>query len=346
MNIKKHILLGLFIALFLFVPQIKAQDVHYTQYDIQSLQQTPANTANFDGNYRFSALYRNQWSTIKVPYNTLGFSFDMLAYASKKFDSKLGVGLSTAFDQAGDGKYRSLYAQIPISYTLYLTIKEKSLFKIGGGIYIGLINKSFDISALSFDNQYNGEVFDASIPINENFGKLNYTNFDLGIGYNLGFRINNKVELGTSLGIHHLNPIRESYLNNSVNSILQKRYAITGYFTYFINKKWDLRLDYLYQKQNVLHEHLMGTTASYYFKNNDVVKKGIALGVFYRNKDAVSAVIQYKQNNFKAGISYDINTSPLQAATNNYGAVEIGLVYIIKNVEDVNIKNKRKCFVF
>lgn len=330
----------------MFITKVKTQDVHYTQYDIQSLQQTPAHAANFDGNYRFSALYRNQWSTIKVPYNTLGFSFDMLAYASKKFDSKLGVGLSTAFDQAGDGKYRSLYAQIPISYTFYIPIKEKSLFKLGGGVYLGIINKSFDISALNFDNQYNGEVFDATIPIIESFGNLSYTNLDVGIGYNLGFRINNKIEFGTALGVHHLNPIKENYINNSITSVLQKRYSIPSYFTYYINNKWEIKLDYLYQKQNKLHEHLVGSIASYYFKNNEVAKKALCLGVYYRAKDAVSTVIQYKQNNFRAGFAYDANISALKAATNSYGAVEIGIVYILKKVEQVNIKNKRKCFVF
>lgn len=345
---KKQITYCFFVIFFISILSFhtNAQDTHYTQYHLQSLQQSPAFTANFDGNYRFSLLYRNQWSTIKVPYNTIGFSFDMLAYETKKYQSRVGTGLSTAFDQAGDGKYRSFYIQVPISYTIYIPVKNKNYFKIGAGVYLGVINKSFDISALSFDNQYNGEVFDARIPINENFGNLSYTSFDMGIGYNLGFKIPDKVQFETGLGIHHLNPIQENYLNNSVRSILQKRYAIPSSFTIFINKKWDIQFDYLYQKQLKLQEHLMGTKASYYFKNKGYDKKGISLGTYYRWKDAVSAVVQYKQNNLVAGIAYDINVSPLKAATNSYGAVEVGLVYMIKNLEKTNVKNKRKCIVF
>jgi type IX secretion system PorP/SprF family membrane protein len=324
----------------------EAQDIHYTQFTLQPLQQSPTSAGDFDGDYRFATLYRNQWATVSVPYNTFGFAFDMKAFESKKFTSFLGVGGNAFYDQAGDGKLQSIYVQIPVSYNVFIPIGKRNTMKIGAGLYAGFLNKSLNTSRLQFDNQYSGDVYDPNIPNAENFGNLSFIKPDIGMGYQVAFNVNQKASFGLAFGVHHLNKIQESFIDDGVHITLQKRYSIPVFMQFELNKKWDLRFDYIFQEQGKFYAHNFGAITSYYLKKDGPAKTAIEFGSYYRYKDALSAIVRYRKNNFLAGLSYDVNLSPLNAATNTYGGVEIGLVYLIKKLQEPEIKNKRKCFVF
>jgi len=340
-------ILCLLSALFLLSSKnAQGQDIHYTQFTLQPLQQSPAFAGNFNGDHRFAALYRNQWATIAVPYNTLGFAYDSKVYTTKKFDSFLSAGGQFFFDQAGDSRLRSLYLQLPVSYTLYLPAGEGNTFKLGTGFYVGLLNKSFNTSQLQFDNQYTGDIFNPNIPIAENFDQLGFTKPDIGLGYQLGLNLKEKTAFGIGFGIHHLNRIEESFINDGVGISLAKRYALPAYFKTELTPVWDLRFDYLYQTQNTFSEHTVGALASYFIRKDGPAIKSIEFGTYYRWADALSGIVRYQLNNMLFAFSYDINTSKLQAATNGYGGIEIGMVYTIKQVKEPQIKYKRKCVVF
>lgn len=324
----------------------KAQDIHFTQFTLQPLQQSPSLTGSFDGDYRIAALYRNQWASVAVPYNSMGLAFDTKIYETKKYGSFVGLGANLFLDQAGDGRLQSIYAQIPFSYNTYVPLNATSTLKFGLGAYLGILNKSIRTDQLQFDNQFNGYVYDANIPIAENFDKLNFIKPDIGLGYNVGFNFNKKFELGLAFGLHHLNRIEESFLGNNLHLALAKRISLPVYFKYSISDKWQLQADYLFQDQEVKKEHVFGFIASYFIKNKYPAQTAIEFGSYYRYKDAVCSIVRYRKNNFVAGLSYDINVSNLRPASNTYGGVELGLVYFIKNVKDPKIINKRSCFVF
>ena len=84
-NTKYYIASLVILLSFLSISNLHAQDIHYTQFTLQGMQQSPAFAGNFDGNHRFATLYRNQWATVSVPYNTLGFSYDVNILESKSF---------------------------------------------------------------------------------------------------------------------------------------------------------------------------------------------------------------------------------------------------------------------
>jgi type IX secretion system PorP/SprF family membrane protein len=338
----------IFAACFCFLAcvSLHAQDIHYTQFTLQPLQQSPAFAGDFDGNYRFAALYRNQWASVEVPYNTLGLAFDMKAFETKKFTSFLAVGANMFYDQAGAGRLQSMYGQIPLAYTVFIPVGEKNTLKLGAGLYAGLINKSLNTSRLQFDNQYTGDIFDPSIPSAENFGNLSFIKPDIGLGYQMALNIKQKASVGLAFGVHHLNNIQESFINDGVQVQLNKRYAIPAFVEFEINRKWDLRFDYIFQRQGQFTEHNFGAITSYYLEKNGPAKTAIEFGSYYRFRDAISGIIRYRKNNFVAGLSYDVNISNLRPATNAYGGVEIGVVYIFKNLKEPQIKNKRKCLVF
>lgn len=341
-----RIILISIVCLFLASLGVKGQDIHYTQFTLQPLQQSPAFAGNFDGEHRFAALYRNQWATVAVPYNTFGFGYDVKVYSTKKFNSFLGSGVNMFYDQAGDSRLRTLHAQIPLSYTLFFPIGKGNSLKIGAGLSVGMLNKSINTSQLQFDNQYSGDIFDPNIPIAENFGNLGFTKIDIGMGYQLGVNVQDNFEIGMGFGIHHLNKIEESFLDAGVGIALSPRFAMPVYIKAQLAPLWDLRFDYLYQEQNTLSEHNFGAIASYYLKKDGPAITAIEFGSYYRWKDALSGIVRYRKNNLLVGFSYDANLSDLRAASNSYGGVELGLVYTIKKVKEPSIKFKRKCIVF
>src|SRR5271156_4589456 len=65
-----------FIIAYCLVPTVNCycQDVHFSQFNFSPLNQNPANTNLFDGDYRFVGNYKNQWPTVPVRYNTFSAS--------------------------------------------------------------------------------------------------------------------------------------------------------------------------------------------------------------------------------------------------------------------------------
>src|SRR6188508_757804 len=74
-------------------------DPHFTQYYVYPAWLNPALTGAFDGQYRVSGIYRNQWGNISNPFSTFGFSGEI------SMDKNINVGVSVMKQTAGDGGY-------------------------------------------------------------------------------------------------------------------------------------------------------------------------------------------------------------------------------------------------
>ncbi|MEA3446080.1 MAG: type IX secretion system membrane protein PorP/SprF, partial [Bacteroidota bacterium] len=62
-----------------------AQDIHFSQFMSAPLMTNPANTGNFNGNYRLVNNFRSQWVSFADPgYNTVSLSFDQQLFSAKK----------------------------------------------------------------------------------------------------------------------------------------------------------------------------------------------------------------------------------------------------------------------
>src|ERR1035437_9566143 len=95
--------------------KVSGQDIHYIQYDATPLAVNPAFTGMFDGRIRASALFRNQWGSVNVPFVTYGASFDMPLFIDKKGDYLAG-GIQIFKDQAGDGNLNNFSGTLSVAY--------------------------------------------------------------------------------------------------------------------------------------------------------------------------------------------------------------------------------------
>lgn len=85
----KNILFNRTCALFLlFICHNSfSQDIHFSQFFETPLLRNPALAGIFGGDFRIQGVYRNQWNSVTVPYQT----------ASLNVEYKLPVGKSDDF---------------------------------------------------------------------------------------------------------------------------------------------------------------------------------------------------------------------------------------------------------
>src|ERR1044071_8344426 len=89
--------------------KIMAQvDSHFSQFYAYPLWLNPGLTGVTDGDYRITAIYRNQWRSVTAPFSTMGLSGDVVT------NKNLNIGANIMNQTAGDGGYNYLntYATI------------------------------------------------------------------------------------------------------------------------------------------------------------------------------------------------------------------------------------------
>ena len=72
-------------CLLFFVPNIQAQDIHFSQFFQAPLLVNPSLTGVFNGDQRAIVQYRNQWDEF-APYTTYSFSIDGGLFKKKMRD--------------------------------------------------------------------------------------------------------------------------------------------------------------------------------------------------------------------------------------------------------------------
>src|SRR6267378_6675680 len=75
-----------------------AQDIHFSQFYASPLSLSPANTGNFNGDWRIMGNYRTQWKEVTKPYVTNSIGFDRQFYL---FNEKFSGGLFLINDKSG-----------------------------------------------------------------------------------------------------------------------------------------------------------------------------------------------------------------------------------------------------
>jgi len=334
--------LSAFILLCLSIAQnVFAQDIHFSQFSFSPANLNPAYTALFDGDVRFVANYRNQWFTVPVNYNTVSLSADMNLYTLKNHD-KIGGGLTFYYDRAGDSKFTSLQALLAMSYVLNFGKDDKH--SLSAGFNVGVGNRSFQYQNLYFDNQYNGDHYDGRLGNGEDFPKTSFTYPDVNVGLAYKLRLSERKNFTIGFAVHHLNQPQQSFFNDK-QVRLNMRFVAHASLRWKVAKKWDLVPELIYQQQDTKHEVAFGLhTKAFLFKQKES-QVCLNLGAYYRNNDAAYLLLGMDYNAWQVNLSYDINTSKFQRATNTYGAIEASVIYILARVKKVDSYGK-SCPIF
>ena len=330
-----------FLLFWFFHHSVVAQDIHYSQFNASPKNLNPAQTGLFDGDWRFVGNYRSQWSAVPVPYKTFSIASDTRLKTILKNDVP-AAGIVINADKAGDSKFSTL--QVLISGAYIKKLNKDSTHFLSVAIQPGITTRSFDVNALTFDNQYNGDVFDKSLSSGENFPKTRLTYFDMGGGISYLWRKNQRTQVNVGFSALHLNQPKQSFFEE--NGIkLDMKTAVNGLAEFPVTEKIDIVPTFLYQSQGKFKETVVGGFGKYYLKPVNGMTTAVSLGGFYRMKDALILVANLDYKNFNVGVSYDVNTSKLVAATNQRGGFEVSIIYIFKKIPPF-IAKTRVCPIY
>jgi type IX secretion system PorP/SprF family membrane protein len=303
----------------------KAQDVHFSQFYAAPYHINPALTGNFDGDYRFIGNQRTQWRSVTLPYQTFAVSGEMRNVINKKH---LNTGISIMNDKTGDSRFNTF--RIGLSGSYDLKFDEKNSFTLG--LQPAMVQRSMDISKLTFDNQFQGDRFSSANPTAENLSRGAFFYLDFAGGFIYNRVVNEKVKFSTGMAVYNINRPGQSFMNDVVVN-LDPRLTFYGGGDVVLDDYWSLQPSFIWMKQGTFKEVLIGSGATYKVDRKGSKVRSFSFGNWFRFGDAgfVMAGMDYEGVNF--ALSYDFNYSSLVPASQYRGGFELSIIYIIKNFE-------------
>ena len=265
--------IGVFLLVFCF--SAEAQDIHFSQFYNSPLTLNPANTGQFNGDYRFAGNYRNQWSAVTIPYATFSMSGD----ARNAFGQKnIGLGAIFNHDNTGDSRFTTTVFNVAGSY-LY-PIKEDASQIISVGLQTGVTNKTLSYDELRFDAQYNGISFQNGLPNRENFNTNSQTfmNLHAGLGYVNQISEREKFDIGISL--FNITKPKESYFNNQAIE-LDRRFSAHTSYQFQVSSAIDLIPAMFFMRQGKYFEYIVGARGKYILSEAAGARQAAYLGLFF-----------------------------------------------------------------
>lgn len=300
------------ICFLLSINILSAQDAHYSQIFNTPVYHNPAAAGHNVENIRLTAIYRNQWNSVMNPFTTQGAYFD-------KQVSKVGFGLGITRNGAGATGITKLNLGGSLSYR-----QSFGQHQVAAGIYVGLMQKSFDPSKMSFDNQYTEDGgYDPNAAGNEVFSYTKLTRPDAGAGV-FWTRGTQQKEIRfkpyAGIALSHVNQPKEIFIIEENKVYIKKTFQAGA--GYMLKEDVEITPSVMYSTQQFSREMNAGVKGSIMLENRNKVEAGI----YHRYQDAFIAYAGYQWNSLMVGLSYDIGTSQIRKGN----SFEISLTYIPK----------------
>lgn len=334
--------INIIILLFTFPFIIRGQDHIYSQFYNSPIYLNPALTGQFEGDIRFNALYRNQWTGLSGDFSYMSASADLNL-------QKLNSGVGIIFNRSSEGTAYLQKNNIALSYSYIIGGDD---FTLSFGLQGGITNQKLNWDRLVFGDQIdiNAGIIPGGISGAERPNVDSRFYFDAAAGGNIVYK---NFMLG--LGTHHINRPDESLAGYQAK--LPMRFSANmSYKLAIIPDRYDRDGAYLipsvvaYRQQNVMSFSL-GTQFKY---------SGVNAGIWYRNdggtngNDAIVFSVIFDIFNrrtngekFRIGLSHDATTSKLNY-TNTGGTSEIGVGYekYWSNSSNYGQANGLRCYDF
>jgi type IX secretion system PorP/SprF family membrane protein len=303
------------------IKTVAQTDPHFTQNYTFPLYINPALAGSADGDYRASAIFRNQWGSISSLYRTIGVSFDT------RTTKNAALGINLLNQSAGDGGFNYLTLSGSYAYTgvkFGKDFNQRIVMALQGGI----ISRRVDQSKFKWGEQWNPITgYQKSNPTTETFSKTSSIVPDIGAGI-LYFDASpeKKTNLFGGFSAYHLNRPKDPIVTNHNTGLnrIPVRYSMHAGVSFNLSANARVIPHVLYMRQGTASEAITG----FYAQVNVNAETDFMLGGYYRLNDAVAPYVGIDYKNFVIGLSYDANASKLRSLTKNANSFELTLSYI------------------
>ncbi len=332
----RHIrLVAFYCALFtIHCTLATGQDIHFTQFYEAPMLRNPALTGIFEGDYRVSVLYRNQWSSISKPFQTA------LLHAEARMPVRTGGdkadfisgGIAAWYDKAGSVGLNNTSVYGTVAYNKSLSAESRSFLTFG--FTAGYLQRSFDAGASTWSNQWNGAAYDPARATGEALTNNRMNAFDLGAGISYAGAVDGTGE-GEDVttyyfgaGAYHLTEPKQSFMSTDEESKLARKYTAQAGVAFQLSELVRVQLHSNFALQGPAYEVVAGGLIGWKRPGpRSAPPLGILGGVFYRYRDAVVPVVKVQWKALAIGASYDVNLSGLKAASNSLGGLELSITH-------------------
>ena len=167
----------LIICLATFFNELRAQDVHLSQFEASPLFLNPALGGQYHGDWQIGNSLREQWRSIDKPYQSFVFFYDRhFNYYSKEING----GIIFVHDQSGNAKLTSEKIYLSLAYPI-----KQGRSTISVGIQPGIVMRFYN-DYVTFPSQYDHSIGyfnpDLSNQESDNYGTTATTFFDINAG--------------------------------------------------------------------------------------------------------------------------------------------------------------------
>lgn len=351
MKINLPVIIALFISV-LCCNDAMAQDPVFSQFYASPMQTNPAMTGLFNGKFRFSANYKQQWNSIlqSKPYRTSSAGFDMRSAVGR--DDFISYGVTALRDEAGVSGFTRNVGSVNVSFMKQLGgggYRSADQYLIAGA-QVGAGQFSLNSEDLWFSTQFDNatESVDQSIAngemINQNTDV--YIDMNAGLMWYTVFDDNQSLYLGGA--IFHANAPKFSFIDSNGDETLDMRWLVQFGGEFPLTDQLSVLPGAIVTSQGPAMLGILG--ANFRYTNRDWREVAIRAGAwahFSKNSETsvngttgassqstkfgvptytISTILEMGRVN--VGLSYDVAANRLAQPTNNRGGFELSVIYV------------------
>ncbi len=328
----------LFLNIFLKIP-LSAQDLHWSQPTLQPMQYNPALTGLFRGYWRAGMAYRSQWQSVPVPYNSFSGAFEWKAV--RRTNLLVATGLTLQHDLAGDAGLS--WTQVGLTGNVARQIHPAHTLSAGFGLHF--VQRSFDLSGLTFQNQWTGDLFDPNASPRETLRRNSDIAPSMAAGFNWHFEpsFERRTRIDAGLGAFHINRPLINFRDDA-EIALPVKISFFASSVFQINRILDVNAFATMQRMRSNRETIIGAGLRSWLSTDPGRTIALEISLSGRLKDALIPAVHLFYNEWNFALSYDVNISAFQVATLRRGGYELVVGY--RPIPAPPLKISKSCPIF
>lgn len=314
---------------------LKAQSIHFTQFDVSNQQINPSLAGAFEGTLRANGIYRDQFrKVLAAPYKTALIQVDApLFFIGSSEKLWLGAGAVLYNDRAGLTNLTT--NAVKLSGALHYSLDPSFRNVITLGLQGGMMNRNNDLAGagIHFEDELMPSVgFGDPSSVDRTKYAGSFTHPELAVGLLWKSKMNEKTNLQLGASVGHLNRPKMSFASNDVK--LNRIYIAHATLRRQLSDKLMLAPKLFFVQQGKANQFQGQLHAAYRLQPELNLTGGLGM----RATDALQFFAGVNINDLKFGLSYDYTIAGLSSDPYSGGAIELAVSYIWRKVKHIDVK--------
>ncbi len=351
----------------MFSSSIEAQDLFVSQFDYAPMMTNPAQTGDYFGTLRIGGTYRDQgFAVTKSRFNTPSFYIDAPVFDGFREKDWIGVGGYIIQDRSGAGQL--VTGEFQFSGAYHLSLAKNSFRYFTLGLQMGTYSRSFRrANNLRFGDGLGEGQQSTDLARASTQGRPRWS-FAIGGMFRAKDENGNEFRLGGKVGRFFRHdysifqrggqggqggmgggpdpstpqPIDPGGVGAG-GAFTRIPLRFTGHASYDIGLKNGIILtpQAIFQLMDNFTETTIQVRSE--IPVNEEKEISVLAGAGYRFTDAAQLLFGVKVKELQVSLAYDMTTSALAQANNRAGALELGVMWIIKIDKEPDVTRRIFC---